>query len=287
MSMIRPPFFLARGFVAAETLEAALPVISRMHHQGLKTTVDLLGEHVKQKQQALQGRDAYIRLLRALADSDGLDRNISIKLSMIGQVISEEFCETNLRAILDVARETGAFVRLDMEDTGLIDSTLALFESTFPDYRTHVGVVLQAYLKRTGRDVERMCELQARVRLCKGAYREPATLAWQRMSTIRDHFIAYMHILLQHGYYPAIATHDDLLIEATRSFARSQGIGAEKFEFQMLFGLRPKTQVGIVQSGYNMRVYIPFGDMWLPYYYRRLRERPENVLFLLRTLFRR
>ena len=285
--MLRLPFFLAKGFVAAESLEGAIPVIDRMHRQGLLTTVDLLGEHMNQKHRALAGRDTYIRLLRALAESDGLDRNISIKLSMIGQVISEEFCQDNLRAILEVARETGAFVRLDMEDTGLIDSTLAIFEATYPDYRDHVGTVLQAYLKRTGRDVERMCELQARVRLCKGAYKEPAHLAWQRMSVIREHFVAHMRTLLQYGRYPAIATHDDLLIGATQSFARSASISTDRFEFQMLFGLRPQTQQQIVQQGYNMRVYIPFGDMWLPYYSRRLRERPENVLFLLRNLVRK
>ena len=285
--MLRLPFFLAQGFVAAESLEGTLPVIDRMRGQGLLTTVDLLGEHVKQKSRALAGRDTYIRLLQALANSNGLDRNISIKLSMIGQVISEEFCLDNLRAILDVARETSAFVRLDMEDTSLIDSTLALFDATYPDYRNHVGVVLQAYLKRTGRDVERMCDLQTRVRLCKGAYKEPAHLAWQSMSTIRKHFVAHMRMLLQHGRYPAIATHDDLLIEATQSFARSADIAADQFEFQMLFGLRPQTQLLILRQGYNMRVYIPFGDMWLPYYSRRLRERPENILFLLRNLFRK
>lgn len=286
-SMFRLPFFLAKGFVAAESLEDALPVIDRMRRSGLHTTVDPLGEHMTQKRRALEGRDTYIRLLRALADSNGLDRNISIKLSMIGQVISEEFCLDNLRAVLEVAKETGAFVRLDMEDTSLIDSTLALFEATYPDYRDHVGVVLQAYLKRTERDVERMCELQARVRLCKGAYNEPAHLAWHHMPTIRKHFVAHMQTLLQNGRYPAIATHDDSLIEATQNFARSAGIDSDRFEFQMLFGLRPKTQLRIVEQGYNMRVYIPFGDMWLPYYSRRLRERPENILFLLRNLFRR
>lgn len=278
---------MAKGFVAAESLEGALPVIDRMHRLGLLTTVDLLGEHMTDEHRALEGRDAYISLLRALANSDGLDRNISIKLSMIGQAIREEFCLDNLRAILDVAKETGAFVRLDMEDSSLIDSTLALFEATYPDYRDHVGVVLQAYLKRTEGDVERMCELKARVRLCKGAYKEPAHLAWHHMPTIRKHFVTHMRTLLQFGRYPAIATHDDLLIEATKKYARFADISADRFEFQMLFGLRPKTRLDIVEQGYNMRVYIPYGDMWFPYYSRRLRERPENVLFIVRTLFRR
>ena len=284
--MLRLPFFLAKGFVAAETLQGTLPVIQQLHDRGLLTTVDLLGEHVKRHSDAVKGRDTYIQLLHALPNQDGLDRNISIKLSMIGQVIDETFCLDNLRAILDVAKTTRAFVRLDMEGTDLLESTLALFETVFPDYQDHVGVVLQACLKRTEADVERMCALQARVRLCKGAYREPAHLAWQRMPQIRERFVMYMHMLLQHGRYPAIATHDDRLIQATRAFAEVKGIETSRFEFQMLYGLRPQTQRRVVQQGYSMRVYVPFGDMWLPYYTRRLRERPENVLFLFKNILR-
>ncbi len=284
--MVRLPFFLARGFVAAETISGALPVIGRLHDEGLLTTVDLLGEHVKQRDYALRGRDAYIELLQALAAHDGLERNISIKLSMIGQIIDEDFCLDNLRAILKVAKATQAFVRLDMEGTSILESTLRLFEATFPDYRQHVGVVLQAYLKRTENDIERMCELKARVRLCKGAYKEPPRLAWQRMSKIRERYVAYMKELLKRGHYPAIATHDNRLIQATQAFAREASIDPGRFEFQMLYGLRSLTQHQIVKAGYNMRVYVPYGNMWLPYYSRRLRERPQNVMFLLSNVFR-
>ena len=288
--MLRLPFFLAKGFVAAETMPGALPVIRRAHEQGLHTTVDLLGEHVKDPGLAAAARDHYVRLLRALSEEheqSGVDVNISIKLSMLGQSIDEDFCLDNLRALLDVAKETRGFVRLDMENSAVMESTLRIFEAVYPSYPTEVGVVLQAYLRRTPQDVERMCELGARVRLCKGAYREPERLAYQDMGTIRRQFIACMQVLLARGHYPAIATHDDALIRATREFAARQDIAWDAFEFQMLFGMRPMTQLQIARSGYNMRVYIPYGDMWLPYYYRRLRERPENLMFLLRNVLRR
>ncbi|MDE2646390.1 MAG: proline dehydrogenase family protein [Bacteroidota bacterium] len=284
--MIRLPFVLARGFVAAETLVDTIPVVKQLRNKGLFTTVDLLGEHIVRRDLALKSRDAYIRLLRALASEPSLDRNISIKLSMIGQVIDEDFCLENLRALLEEAKLMNGFVRLDMEGSSVLNSTLRIFESVFPDYRAHVGIVLQAYLKRTVEDVDHMCDLGARVRLCKGAYREPATIAYQRMSQIRTQYVTCMQKLLQHGHYPAIATHDDVLIEATKSYARARDIDPSRFEFQMLYGLRQKTQEDIVRKGYNMRIYVPYGRMWLPYYTRRLRERPENITFLLRTIFR-
>jgi len=284
--MIRLPFMFARGFVAAETLRGTLPVIQRLSHQGLLTTVDLLGEHVTSKDRAQQGKDAYIQLLQALATESGLDRNISIKLSMIGQVIDEDFCLMNLRQILEEARRLNAFVRLDMEGSSVLNSTLRIFESIFVDYPECVGPVLQAYLKRTTRDIEHMCMLGARVRLCKGAYRESPAIALQQMSQIRTQFMTCMQLLLDHGNYPAIATHDDTLIDATKSYARRKGIDPSTFEFQMLYGLRSQTQKAIGSDGYNMRVYVPYGQMWLPYYVRRLRERPENVSFLLRNILR-
>ncbi|MCY4159981.1 MAG: proline dehydrogenase family protein [Bacteroidetes bacterium] len=284
--MIRLPFVLARGFVAAESLRDTIPVVKRLTDKGLFTTIDLLGEHVASRDLALRSRDAYIKLLHALASDSDLDRNISIKLSMIGQIIDEDFCLENLRLLLDEAQSLGAFIRLDMEGSSILDSTLRIFESVFPDYPEHVGPVLQAYLKRTLKDVTRMCDLGARVRLCKGAYREPDQIALQRMSDIRTQFITCMHKLLEYGNYPAIATHDDILIQATKSFARRKGINPSKFEFQMLYGLRPQTQEATVCEGYNMRVYVPYGRMWLPYYIRRLRERPENIAFLLRNILR-
>lgn len=283
------PFFLARRFVADETLEGTLPVLRDLHARGLHTTVDLLGEYISERKVALLARDLYIDLLHTLADEyrhDGVDPNISIKLSMLGQKIDEDFCLDNLRHLLAVAREHHAFVRLDMEGSDVTESTVRLFETVYPECPEHVGIVLQAYLKRTRRDVERMCDLNARVRLCKGAYKEPPDIAHQSMDVIRERFVEYMKMLIPKARYPGIATHDDLLIDATKQFVEEHSIAYDRFEFQMLYGLRPKTQQQIAQDGYHMRVYVPYGKRWLPYYSRRLRERKENIFFLVKHLFR-
>ncbi|NNF58928.1 MAG: proline dehydrogenase [Rhodothermaceae bacterium] len=282
------PFVLARRFVAGESLDTALPVVDELLGDGLYVTLDLLGEHVTNRARAEAFTQQYIGLVQRLArNRRGRDANISIKLSMIGQVIDHDFCVANLRRLLKVARETHTFVRLDMEGSDLTQSTLDVFEDVYPDYRDHVGVVLQAYLHRTEEDVKRMCDLQARVRLCKGAYSEPAHLAHQDMEAIREHFRRYMQMLLLHGRYPGIATHDDELINATKAFTTEAAIDANDFEFQMLYGLRAETQRAIVAEGYNMRVYVPYGTEWVPYFARRLRERKENVGFLVKNLFRK
>jgi len=282
------PFFLARKFVAAETLEGALPVVRSIKAEGLSTTFDKLGEYVSDRSVATEAKEEYITLIRTLNEATGrIDKNISIKLSMLGQKIDEAFCIDNLHEVLTEAKQTGTFVRLDMEGTDITESTLSIFEKVYPDYRDHVGVVLQAYLKRTKEDIDRMCELQARVRLCKGAYSEPASVAWQDMPTIRDRFLEYMETLITKGRFPGIATHDDLLINATKAFVAERGISKDRFEFQMLYGLRSDTQRDIAGEGYGMRVYVPYGDQWFPYYSRRLRERKENVWFILSTMFKR
>ena len=282
------PFFLASRFVAAETLEDTLPVVRDLNQKGLHVALDMLGEYVSDRSVAASARDAYIDIVHTIAEErPALDANISIKLSMMGQKIDEAFCLGNLRQLLDVAQEHDVFVRLDMEGSDITESTLSLFEEVYPDYPEHVGIVLQAYLKRTRQDVERMCELNASVRLCKGAYKEPPSIAYQNMDVIRERFIEYMELLIRHADYPGIATHDDILIDATKRFARDHDVSRDDFEFQMLYGIRPETQVAIAQEGYNMLVYVPYGTEWLPYFTRRLRERKENVWFVLKNLFRR
>jgi proline dehydrogenase len=285
---MRLPFFLAKRFVAAETVGGMLPVAADLKKQGLLVTLDLLGEYIRDPELALEAKRSYIDLIRAVDETDlAIDRNISIKLSMLGQKIDPSFCMDNLLELMSVAKETGTFVRLDMEGTDVTDLTLNMFEKVYPDYRDNVGVVLQAYLKRTADDVTRMCELNARVRLCKGAYKEPASLAWQDMQAIREHYVAYMQQLITHGRYPAIATHDDILMAETKKFVQENNIPVADFEFQMLYGIRPETQLATLNEGYNMRVYVPFGTKWVPYFSRRLRERKENVWFILKNLFRR
>lgn len=284
------PFFLARRFVAAETLEETLPVVRDLNARGLHVALDLLGEYVDRREVAEQGRDAYVDLIHTIArerETDHLDTNISIKLSMMGQKIDYDFCLDNLRQLLDVAKEHDVFVRLDMEGSDVTESTLSMFEAVYPDFPDHVGIVLQAYLKRTREDVERMCDLNARVRLCKGAYKEPPEIAYQRMDVIRERFVAYMRRLLTDGRYPGIATHDDHLIRATQTFAHEKKLSKDDFEFQMLYGIRPETQEQIARDGYHMRVYVPYGSEWLPYFRRRLGERKENVWFVIKHLFRR
>lgn len=286
------PFFLARRFVAGETLDTALPAVEDLRRDGLFVTLDLLGENVTDQQHAEAYTNVYVDLLRTLARRAGStppprDLNISIKLSMIGQRIEHGYCVANLRRLLDVAREHNFFVRLDMEGSDLTQSTLDIFEEVYPSYRDHVGIVLQAYLHRTDADVDRMCELKARVRLCKGAYKEPPEIAYQDMPTIRRQYIGQMERLLRHGRYPAIATHDDELIEATKQFVRANDVPRDAFEFQMLYGIRPETQREIAHEGYRMRVYVPYGTDWVPYFTRRLQERKENVWFVAKNLFRR
>lgn len=282
------PFVLASRFVAGETLESALPAVDALNEKGLHVALDLLGEHIHDRDKAERARDAYIDLVHKMADrsTPDLRNRISIKLSMMGQMIDESFCLDNLRQLLEVAADKDIFVRLDMEDSDLTQSTLDLFETVYPDYPNHVGPVLQAMLKRTDRDIDRMCEIGASVRLCKGAYGEPAEVAYQDMDVIRARYVDYMERLLQHTTYSGIATHDDQLINATKAFAAKNDISPENYEFQMLYGLRPDTQEKMAADGYNMMVYVPYGTEWFPYFYRRLRERKENVFFVLRNLFR-
>jgi len=288
---LKLPFFLASRFVAAETLDETLPVVDELKADGLHVALDMLGEFVDDRNVAAAARDQYIELTERLSrrpDHTGLyGTNISIKLSMMGQKIDEAFCQENLLQLLSVAKQRDMFVRLDMESTDVTESTLRLFERAYEEYPDHVGIVLQAYLKRTRQDVERMCDLGARVRICKGAYKEPPELAYQDMREIRARFIDYMKMLISDARYPGIATHDAQIIQATMDFVKGQGIHTDAFEFQMLYGMRPERQREIAADGYNMRVYVPYGEEWFPYYFRRLRERKENVWFVAKTLFKR
>jgi len=280
------PFVLARRFVAGETLDTALPAVDALNEKGLHVALDKLGEHVHNRDVAAEARDTYIDLVHRVADrsANGLRNRISVKLSMMGQLIDEGFCRANLRQLLEEAAARDVFVRLDMEGSDLTQSTLNIFEAVYPDYPEHVGPVLQAMLRRTNRDIDRMCELGASVRLCKGAYAEPPSVAYQDMDVIRARFLDYMERLLRHTDYSGIATHDDRLIDATKTFAFRNHIGPERYEFQMLYGLRPETQRRMAQDGFNVMVYVPYGTEWFPYFSRRLRERKENVLFILRNV---
>ena len=287
---MRLPFALARRFVAAEEIDGTIPIVRDLNAKDLTVTLDLLGEYVSDESVAHAATDAYVNLLRRISQergANGLEANISIKLSMLGQKIDEGLCKENLSKLLTVAQEEEIFVRLDMEGSDLTESTISIFENAYPHCPDHVGIVLQAYLHRTAEDVARMCELNARVRICKGAYKEPESVAYQSMATIRERYVEYMQKLITDGRYPAIATHDDILINATKKFVAEKRIPSDRYEFQMLYGIRPRTQEAIAADGHRMRVYVPFGTQWLPYYTRRIRERKENLWFVVRSLFRR
>ncbi len=277
-------FFLAKRFVAGETIEAALVAVREINAAGMTATLDFLGEDVVERGEAERTRDAYLRLLEAIGRG-GERTNVSVKLTALGLLIDEELCARLLTDIVERASSLDdPFVRIDMEGSAVTEKTLRVFERVFAAHR-NVGPVIQAYLRRSTDDVERAIRLEARVRLCKGAYREHKHVAYQEMSDIRTHYLRLAEALLSRGTYPGIATHDERLIAAVRHFAEINGIGKDRFEFQMLYGVRPDAQRALVGEGYNVRVYVPFGTHWAGYFYRRIAERRENAFFVLRSLF--
>jgi proline dehydrogenase len=273
--------FLARRFVAGETPQSAIEVGRALHRKAIKATFDLLGEDVLDREAAKRAAEAQKELLRLIPQE--IERNISIKLSSLGQEISPEFCLENASGILDTARQLGGFVRLDMEGTKTTQSTIDLFHELRRKY-DNVGIVLQAYLHRTKEDVQEAIRRGDRVRLCKGAYKEPPEAALQAMDDIRKSYKECARLLLDKGNYPALATHDESLVQDVLAWTKEQKVPSARYEFQMLYGLRPARWEELVSGGYNVRIYVPYGTHWFPYFYRRLRERRENVLFVLRSL---
>jgi proline dehydrogenase len=279
-------YFLARRFVAGETIDDAVRVVRELNAQGMSATLDFLGEDVLERKAAVRTRDVYLEMLDAIRAA-GVDSNVSVKLSAMGLLVDEGFCLENLLAVVERARNNpDPFVRIDMEGSSLLEATLRVFERAFAEHQ-NVGPVLQAYLKRTARDVERAIELRARVRLCKGAYSEPPAIAYGKMPEIRAHYLELARELLERGKYPGIATHDHRLIAAVKTFVHERRIANDRFEFQMLYGCRPNVQRRIVAEGYRLRVYVPFGTHWAGYFYRRVLERRENALFALSSIFSR
>ena len=279
-------FFLARRFVAGETIESALAVVRTLNAQGMTATLDFLGEDVLEREAAIKTRDTYLSMLDAIRAA-GVRSNVSVKLTAMGLLIDEDFALDNLLQILDRAgANPDPFVRIDMEGSAVTGRTLHAFERAFA-LKPNVGIVLQAYLKRTPGDVERANALGARVRLCKGAYKEPREIAYKTMTEIRSQYLRLSEELLAHGTYPGIATHDRRLISGVKELARSRGITPDRFEFQMLYGCRPALQRSIVSEGYRLRIYVPFGTHWSGYFYRRVAERRENMLFALSSIFSR
>jgi proline dehydrogenase len=271
----------ASRFVAGETVETAVAACTQLNAAHISTSLDLLGESVTRPEEARAARDVYLRTLDRIRAA-GANANVSVKLTQMGLDIDEALCIENVSAVVARARENRSFVRIDMEGSAYTEKTLELFTRTFyPEFGNAVGVVLQSYLRRTAQDVDAMIALGARVRLCKGAYQEPATLAFPRKSDVDASYVACMERLLERGNYPGLATHDERIIARAKAFLQDKRIPPERFEFQMLYGVRRDLQVALRREGYNVRVYVPFGTHWYPYLMRRLAERPANIAFIV------
>jgi proline dehydrogenase len=271
---------IASRFVAGETVTTAIEAVARLNDQGITASLDLLGESVTSEAEARDTGRQYLEILDRIA-ARKLNANVSVKLTALGQDISDDLCVEVVREVLTRAKQYDSFVRLDMESSAYTDRTLDTFEQRlYPDFRDHVGIVLQSALRRTLDDVDRANRLQARVRICKGAYLEPAEVAFPDKADVDRNYVAAMHRLMEHGRYPGIATHDEAIIAEAKRFAKEKGIAPDRFEFQMLYGVRRDVQEQIVKEGYRMRVYVPYGAQWYPYLMRRLAERPANIAFM-------
>ncbi len=273
----------ARRFIAGETIEEAVEASRALEAKGLHITLDYLGESVRTFDEASAAAREYVRLVEVIVAS-GIERNISLKLTQLGMAIDHATCVDNLRRVLEHAQPLGFFVRIDMENSVYTEATLKVFDTLWRLEYRHLGIALQACLRRTDHDVQRMIELGARVRLVKGAYKEPASVAYKKKAEVDAAFLRHTRALLDHGTYPALATHDESIIEQVRSYAAERSIPSDRYEFQMLYGIRRDLQTSLCATGYGMRVYVPFGQQWFPYFMRRLGERPANVGFVIRSL---
>ncbi|HUK22426.1 MAG TPA: proline dehydrogenase family protein [Gemmatimonadales bacterium] len=282
----RPAQRLAARFVAGETIESAVRAVQELNATGITATLDILGESVTAAREAEAARDAYLAAIDKVAQV-GAQSHVSVKLTQLGVDVDEELCVANMRAIIARARTHRSFVRIDMEGSAYTERTLQLYARRLhPEFGDAVGVVLQSYLRRTAGDLEKLIAERARVRLCKGAYQEAPEIAFPRKRDVDTNYIASMERLLEHGNYPAIATHDERILARAKAFVRDRGIDVDRFEFQMLYGVRRDVQQRLRREGYRLRVYVPFGAQWYPYLMRRLAERPANVAFLVGNLMK-
>ena len=282
---MRKPSSFARRFIAGETVAEAIEAARAVEARGLAVSLDLLGESVSTLTDADAATRGYLDVIDAVIAS-GIERNVSLKLTQLGLDVDKASAIDNLRKILERADPAGFFVRIDMENSPYTEVTLEIFETLWSHGHKKIGVVLQSALYRSEEDVARINALGGRVRLVKGAYKEPKTAAHQKKADVDAAYARMLKRLLSEGRYPAIATHDPVMIELARSYAREHQIAPDRFEFQMLYGIRRDLQARLVKEGYRVRVYIPFGREWFPYFMRRLGERPANVMFVVRGVLR-
>ena len=275
---------VTRRFVAGEELADAVEAIRQLNHRGISASFDHLGESITSEVETRKEVNEYVRVLDSIHQSR-LDSNVSVKLTQLGLDVSQDLCYANTRTIVEAALRYNNFVRIDMEDSTKTDATLQVFKRLRAEFE-NVGIVIQAYLFRSAKDTEELLELGARIRLCKGAYKEPPSVAFPRKADVDANYIKLTKMLLSSSAYHGIATHDGNMIAATVQFAKERNISPDKFEFQMLYGIRRDLQEKLVRDGYRMRVYVPYGRYWYPYFMRRLAERPANVWFVLRNMIR-
>lgn len=276
----------ASRFVAGESIDQGVEAARELARRGITASLDLLGESVTAEAEAVAARDQYLRMLERMAAS-GAEVNVSVKLTQMGFDIDERLCAANMTAILEKAAGLRGFVRLDMESSAYTQRTLDFyFAHLYERFGSSCGVVIQSMLRRSEQDIELLIERKVRVRLCKGAYLEPPAVAFPDKADVDRNYARLMERLLLAGTYPGLATHDEALITQARDVARRQGIATDRFEFQMLYGVRRDLQERLRQAGYRLRVYIPFGTQWYPYLMRRLAERPANIAFFLGNMVR-
>jgi proline dehydrogenase len=285
-SRFKPFQKMTARFVAGEDIETTVRAVREINAHGCTATFDHLNESVTSVSETEAEVREYLKILERI-DETGIRSNVSIKLTQFGLGFDHELAYRNARRVVEEAARRGNFVRVDMEDSPVTQVTLDIFRRLRAEFGLDsVGIVLQSYLRRTEQDVRDMLAIPARVRLCKGAYNEPPEVAFPDKRDVDENYVRCMKLLLSSGVYHGIATHDEKMIEATKAYAREQGIGKEAFEFQMLYGVRRDLQTGLAREGYNVRVYVPYGKTWYPYFMRRLAERPANVWFVLKNFLK-
>ncbi|MCJ8014235.1 proline dehydrogenase family protein [Paenibacillus sp. KQZ6P-2] len=276
---------LASKFISGDTLAEALAEIENLNSKGIMVTLDHLGEGIKQLSEATGYKEEYIRLIDGIAER-GVNSNVSLKPTQMGLALDPEACYSNIRAVVSQAKKHNNFVRIDMEDTPFTQATIDIVLRLHAEGLTNVGTVIQAYLFRTEEDVKQLIDAKVKLRLVKGAYKEPGTVAYQQMSEVINNYKKIIRMHLDKGVYTAIASHDDRVIEWVKDYAAKHSISKDAFEFQMLYGLRMNDQEQLARDGYRIRCYMPYGTMWYPYYTRRLAEKPANLWMVVKNMFK-
>ncbi|MFU1793928.1 proline dehydrogenase family protein [Paenibacillus azoreducens] len=276
---------LAGKFIAGDTLAEALAEIEKLNGKGIMVTLDHLGEGIKALSEASGYKEEYIRLIDGIAER-GVNSNVSLKPTQMGLALDPQACYNNIRAVVSRAAQHNNFVRIDMEDSPFTQATIDIVLRLHAEGLTNVGTVIQAYLFRTEDDVKKLIETKVNLRLVKGAYKEPGSVAYQQMSEVIENYKKIIRMHLDQGVYTAIASHDDRVINWVKEYASQNGISKDAFEFQMLYGLRMNDQELLAKEGYRIRCYMPYGTMWYPYYTRRLAEKPANLWMVVKNMFK-